>query len=180
MGGIEIRPVTAEEVEALAGGQCGCEDDGPPEAARTLDGRLLPAGAPAQAAEMPQDFAANTDGPWALPWSAFDREMRRLAAVDRERLRVGELPLSRLSALHGFALGVRSAMDWTLGMAAKPPFWPGPPVLVSNAAIARALRNAGNVAARGRADLYWYAEGAQAWLRWITGQASEIVYPQTQ
>lgn len=182
MGGIEIRPVTGTEVEELAAGRCtcGCEDGRTPEAARTMDGRLLPAGAPAHVAEMPQDFAANTDGPWPLPWSAFEREIGKLAAADRERLRVGEVPLSRLSPLHGFVLGVRSAMEWTLGLAAKPPFWPGPPVLVSDAAIGRALHNAGNVAARGRADLHWYAQGAQAWLLWIAGLESEIVYPPRQ
>jgi hypothetical protein len=182
VGGIEIRPVTGAQVEALAAGRCacGCEGDGPVREARTLDGRLLPAGAPAHVAEMPQDFAANTDGPWPLPWSAFEREIGKLAAADRQRLGLGEVPLSRLSPLHGFVLGVRSAMEWTLGLAAKPPFWPGPPVLVSDAAIGRALYNAGNVAARGRADLFWYAEGAQAWLRWIAGLVPEIVYPPRQ
>lgn len=182
MGGMEIRPVTATEVEELAAGRCscGCEDDEPVGAVRTRDGRVLPAGAPAHVAEMPQDFAANTDGPWPLPWSAFERELSRLAAVNRERLGFGEVPLSRLPAVHGFVLGAWAAMEWTLGIKAKPPCWPGPPVLVSDAAIGRAVYHAVNVAEHGRADLHWFARGSQAWLEWIAGVTPEIVYPPTQ
>ena len=178
MGGFEIRSVMASEVQALASGRgdFGCEDDGPAEAL-TLDGRVLPVGSPPFVAEMAQDFAANTDGPWAPRWSAFQREMDKLSAVRWERIRAGERPPAQLSAREMFSMGAWAAMEWTLGVKAKPPFWQGPPALVSNVMIGRTLTSAGNVAAHGRAEMRPYAEGVRAWLRWITGQAPEVVYP---
>lgn len=177
MGGIEMRPVTAGDLEALAVGRCtcGCEDDGPGEVLAP-GGRPLPVGAPPHVAEMSYDFAANTDGRWKPPWPAFVREMDTLAAANRERFRPGrERPLSQLSPREKFVVGAWSAMTWTLGQTAKPPLWQGPPVLVSNASIGQALQIAEHMTAR--ADLHWYAEGVRAWLRWITAEIPQVVYP---
>lgn len=181
MGGFEVRPVTAADVGALAVGRCacGCEEEGPVEGL-TVDGRRLPVGAPSNAGEGVFDFAANTDGPWPLPWPEFVRELDRLAAADKERRGRGDVPPSQVSARDLFVMGAWSAMRWTLGTSAKPPFWQGPPVLVSNTVIGRVLGGAGHLAAHGLGDLPWYAEGVRAWLRWITGEIPQIVYPPTQ
>lgn len=181
MGGFEIRPVTAADVQALAGGRCTCgsEDEGPVEGL-TPDGRRLPVGAPSNAGEWVFDFAANTDGPWPLPWSAFVRELDKLAAADKQRHKRGDVPPSQVPVQDIFVMGAWSAMRWTLGASAKPPFWQGPPVLVSNAVIERVLGSAGHLATHGLGDLRWYAEGVRAWLRWITGGIPAIVYPPRQ
>jgi hypothetical protein len=181
VGGFEIRPVTAADVQALAEGRCTCgsEDEGPVEGF-TPDGRRLPVGAPSNAGEGVFDFAANTDGPWPLPWSAFVRELDRLAAADKERQKRGDVPPSQVPVRDIFVMGAWSAMRWTLGASAKPPFWQGPPVLVSNAVIERVLGSAGHLATHGLGDLRWYAEGVRAWLRWITGGIPAIAYPPTQ
>jgi hypothetical protein len=178
VGGIEIRPVTAAEVQELASGRCtcGCEVDGPPHGL-TPDGRRLPVGAPSDAGEGVFDFAANIDGPWAPSWPAFMREMDRLATAERAVRQAGDPGDADMPARHVFTMGLVTAMRWTLAVTTKPPFWSGPPVLVSNAIVESVRSGAAHLAAGSRGEVRWYAEGVRDWLRWITGGIPQIVYP---
>jgi hypothetical protein len=174
VGGIEIRPMTAGDLEALEAGRCtcGCQDD-PQGLAPVL--REYPLGSPPDVAELEWDYAANMDGRWAPTWDAFEEQIGRLLKADLELMAAGERPPEQLSARELFAIGAWQAMEWTLGQRPKPPMWQGPPMPVCYDIIGLVAEGAER-AAQGSV-LPAYAAGVLAWLRWITGQAPEIVYP---
>jgi hypothetical protein len=116
MGGFEIRPVTAADLEELLSGRCACGCSAPSPAAEALL-----AGYPADVVGMEFDFAANVDGRWAPSWAAFGVELDRLDEARQAVVGAGERPLSALSDGEQFVFGVWAASQWTLGQSQKPP-----------------------------------------------------------
>jgi hypothetical protein len=177
MGGIEIRPVTAAEVEALAAGRCtcGCQDIPDGELAPVV--REFPVGAPAWVAGLPLDFAANIDGRWAPTWTQFETQLRRQHAAEKELLEYADIPPEQAPARVDFTVGVAVAKDWTLGQRDEAPFIRYSPMPVANETVRMVIGAGEEVIAASGAQTPWFAVGALAWLRWITGQAPEVVYP---
>jgi hypothetical protein len=178
VGGFEIRPVTGAEVEALAAGRCTCGCQDIPDEGLAPVARELPVGAPAWVAGLDLDFAANVDGRWAPSWAAFETQLRRQHAAEQELLRFAGVPPDQAPARVLFTVGVAVAKDWTLGQRDGAPFIRYSPMPVANETV-RMVIAAGEEVVASSAEPSWFAEGALAWLRWITGQAPEVVYPPT-
>ena len=162
---IEIRPVTAGEVEDLMVG-------------RRRPSRPTEAGA-TRAAPGEVDFAAAVDGPWPVQ----DREefavqlaraTRYLATIRQAGVdcRPEELP-----PLEAFVHGVAAASSWSVGLTERGP-------------LGRCRLEVSNRAAVQQRDLAWevaqgadrvganYASGVFAWLSWLTGEWHTVEYPQ--
>jgi hypothetical protein len=179
MGGFEIRPVSAADLEELLSGRCECGCSAPTPAVEALLARY-PVGAPAGVVGMEFDFAANADGRWAPSWAAFEVELDRLDAAQRAVLARGKRPLSALSDGEQFVFGVWAASQWTLGQADKPPLV-SQPAPVSNDVIAVVVAAAERVIRAGSPArgpvAQGFAVGVRAWMLWIIGRAPAIVYP---
>jgi hypothetical protein len=127
-------------------------------------------------AALPLDFAANMDGRWAPTWAAFETQLRRQTAAEKELVRYKDVPPEQVPPRVVFTCGVAVAKDWTLGQRTEAPFIRYSPMPVANETV-RMVIAAGEEVIAGRAETSWFAVGALAWLRWITGQAPEVVYP---
>lgn len=177
--GMEVRPVTAAEFEALAAGRCTCGCEDVPDDERPVAVREYPVGAPAWVAAVDLDFAANIDGQWAPTWAQFDTQVRCQRAAEQEVLAAAGVSPEQMPARVVFSAGVGMAMDWTLGQRDDAPFIRYSPMPVANETV-RMVIAAGEKVIASDAETDWFALGALAWLRWITGQATEIVYPPVQ
>lgn len=154
MAPIEVRPLTADQIEAVAAGRW---DESAVRSKTRSEGLICD---------------ANLDGPWARSKERIAEEVLRLMQWRRA---LEEGPASARVLRLDFALGACAAALWTLARTPNAPMT-GRPALVCNAAINEQVRLA-LVLADSDSVRWELGFGVVSWLQWLVGGWPAIPYP---
>jgi hypothetical protein len=169
---IEIRPISSA-------------DDGRPGAAVAAGGAVRPGqeGVPAGWYRPQFVYDANRDGPWPRTRQQLIAKANTLHEVIAEvrEQRSAPNPDVRWEAVAEYVYGVQSAAYWTLALTDQAPIGLQPePVTDATVKAQARLASAEGHRALADDDMGWlaYTTGVLAWLSWIVGAESSILWPE--